>query len=99
MKTKHTKGEWFSCCTKSDPHFLFAKDGNVSICTFTRKQYDGIEIPIEEMQANAKLIAAAPELLEALIEIKKLYGDRTDYIGEYKTAWNNVSNAINKATK
>jgi len=49
--------------------------------------------------ANAKLFAAAPDLLGALIKIKKLYGDRTDYINEYKQAWNEVEIAITKATK
>lgn len=100
METKHTKGEWFSCCTKSDPHFLFAKDGNVAICTFTRKQDDGIEIPIEEMQANAKLIAAAPELLEALKLIADYYiHDKSIDDNEYIDMENKVLNAINKATK
>lgn len=42
---------------------------------------------------------AATELLEALMEIKRLYGDRTDYIGEYKNAWGQAENAIKKATE
>ena len=44
------------------------------------------------------LLLSAPELLEALIEIKRLYGDREDYIDEYKTAWEQVNNAIKKST-
>lgn len=54
---------------------------------------------IDLWEANAKLIAAAPDMLEALKEIKRLYGDRTDYIGEYKNAWEKVENTIKKATE
>lgn len=49
--------------------------------------------------ANAKLIAASPDLLDALIEINGLYGDRDGNIEEYKSAWDNVTNAIKKATE
>jgi hypothetical protein len=64
---KFTKGEWFACCTKSKPHFLFSAEGEITICGFYQKQEMGEDLTIEEMQANAKLIATAPELLDMLV--------------------------------
>lgn len=61
MKTQHTKGEWkigksLRCLVgTNEPEVLAIADCNI----------DG-DINKEEQQANAKLIAAAPELLEAL---------------------------------
>lgn len=66
METKHTKGTWWACCTKSIPHYVFANEGEQTICAMIQKQEMGEDLTVEEMQANAKLIAAAPELLEAL---------------------------------
>jgi hypothetical protein len=62
MKTLHTKGNWK---TILDP----------TMCTVTSDVFGGIcQIPHmgkhkEEHEANALLIAAAPELLEALKEL------------------------------
>ena len=70
MKTKHTQGEWWACCTESTPHFVFQENGEISICSIIKKQDDGTETPIEEVRANAKLIAAAPKLLQGLIDLK-----------------------------
>jgi hypothetical protein len=46
---------------------------------------------------NAHLIEAAPKLLEALQELKRLYGDREDYVGEYKSAWDKANSIIKQA--
>lgn len=75
METKHTKGKWFACCTKSKPHFLFTDNGEKTICAFSQKQDNGIDLPIEEVRANAKLIASAPEMLEMLERISKMHPD------------------------
>jgi len=66
---KGTKGEWFSCCTNAKPHFLFADNGETTICSFFQKQDDGTILNIEEVRANAKLISCAPEMLEMLIKL------------------------------
>ena len=86
MEFKGTKGEWFSCCKDSTPHFLFANDGEQTIASFNIKQDDGTSLPIEDVRANAELIEDAgnvrqkidcslPELLEQrneLLEVLEL---------------------------
>ena len=60
MKTTHTQGEWI------------VEDGNVvkcngaTICTARR-----INVSDEEAEANARLIASSPILLDVLIVIKE----------------------------
>lgn len=73
MKTKHTPGPWFACCTERTPHFVFSESSEKTICGICNNdpkdsKYELLEkvLTIEEARANAKLIAAAPELLEAL---------------------------------
>lgn len=59
MKTKHTHGVWVSSGYRVD---VDVADGLSGICEMSDWMSD------EEMEANAKLIAAAPELLEAEIQ-------------------------------
>lgn len=97
---KHTKGEWLACCLHDKPHFVFANDSEITICSIFQKQDFGFNLPIEEVQANAKLIAAAPELLDAI----KYYFDVLEEVRGKD--WNKspdhvlskMINAINKAT-
>lgn len=105
---KHTKGEWFTCCKDKIPHFVFSKEGEVTICIPCKRQDTGIELSDEEFRANAKLIASAPELLEALIEAKeqiehlawKIHKDGSDFATvTTKETLEIVNKAINKATK
>ena len=95
MKTefKGTKGKWFACCLygNSKPHFLFSEHGETVICSFTQKQEMGKDLTIEEVQANAKLIASAPDLLEALMNIENDNGSIP------KAIWDMRNKAIEKA--
>lgn len=63
MKTKFTKGDgWVSCGYRVDVDIA---DGLSGICEMSDW------MPKEEMEANAKLIAAAPLMLQALLEWKE----------------------------
>lgn len=97
---KHTQGEWFACCKDQKPHFVFSKGGEVTICAPCQKQEMQDDLSDDEFRANAKLIASAPELLEALIEFVNL---ETGNISALKTTpkqrLEKAINAIQKATK
>ena len=70
MKFKGTKGEWFGIEYSGIWNIQsgqFYGDDNLLDCEC---------YPREEVEANAKLIAAAPDLLEALINIRKLAFDK-----------------------
>jgi hypothetical protein len=65
---KHTKGPWLASerLTFSENHkgWIIGPPGGWKVC----EVYPGASDPTEEAAANASLIAAAPELLEALRE-------------------------------
>ena len=97
MKTlKHTPGEWRIdnsnniACGLSD---IFSNvDHKEKIFTIHHN-----EEYIEETEYNAKLIAAAPELLESLLKIKKHYPEMWETMATFIKE--DAENAINKATK
>ena len=63
--SKHTKGEW-----KQDSTTVFIRETHrIGIASIYPQQID------EEQEANAKLIAAAPELLEACLNVNNLYSE------------------------
>lgn len=66
MSYKHTPGPWETCYWLDD-EFSVAQDSpaftRVCVMSYVVKKGNA---PNEEMDANARLIAAAPELLEAL---------------------------------
>ena len=57
---KHTQGEWINLGYRIDVEIA---DGLSGICEMSEWMEE------EEMEANCKLMAAAPELLEALQEL------------------------------
>jgi hypothetical protein len=87
MEFKGTQGKW-----------ELDQDGNSAffINSTERKEFVSVWIEDdeseEEANANAKLIAAAPELLEALIEVVRI-SDRNNI------AWNRSIEVIKKATE
>ena len=99
MKTKHTKN------LKLD-YKLFDLEGRVSwiniesrgkLIAEVKGQHYGVNNNV--CDANAKLFAAAPELLEALIEVKKAIEDMGFQQGNlFKESYYKAKKAINKAT-
>lgn len=98
MNLKHTKGEWWLTPDKSigEKHadYLVIQGHNGSSKNIARV-FKGIDISKEMHDANAKLIAAAPQLLNALIELRKVME-----MGEsYAPALQKAKEAIKKATE
>lgn len=83
---EYTKGPW----SKVTSNGIMTTNGTVVAITTT----DGV-LSKEAKQANARLIAAAPELLEALIELKEWfdYGNHCE-----ERLYNKLEAAIQKAT-
>jgi len=86
---KHTKGEWYINPRASTNVMCNSK--SIANCSGSQSGDN-----LEQEQSNAKLIAAAPELLEALILANRLI---TGYIPALSDDHMKIKNAINKATK
>ncbi len=83
---QHTPGPW-----RGEGRLVFAGTHSVAIA-----QYSGIQSENSESFANARLIAAAPELLEALKHCLSLIEGRGDF--EARMACYNANAAVAKAT-
>ena len=101
METRFTKGEWSACCLDAKPHFVFA--GEKTVCTMlcndkTMPAYEPMEaeVTIDECVANAKLIAAAPDLLAACDEMVKYFD--VENLSQCD-AYYKLKDAIKKATE
>jgi hypothetical protein len=103
-KSTHTQGEWKS----SNRILLHVEMGNQWICqlsnlentnkNFLSDEYDAEEKRLkEEQEANAKLIAAAPDLLQALITIVQGCNDDNGF-SSLAAIEAIAQQAINKAT-
>ena len=101
MTTKHTPGPWIGAGPSfGDPLPRYTteiitesedENGEVrSICELPVAHYD------DENEANAHLIAAAPELLEAVIELKDVC-NRPSAARTRAEAWRKLDKAIAKA--
>jgi len=91
MKTKHTPGPW-----KVDPDYLeeVICSEFVSILPYCTSGFE------EEAEANAKLIAAAPEMLEALKTVDLFLNEvHISHTNESKLSLALVKKVIKKATE
>ena len=96
MKTKHTKGEWGIRFKRrigynASHTIIYADKEGIAenICEF-----DGQN---KQIEANAKLIAAAPEMLDALQKMYDVWYQHKDcYTNEQNEAMFNAYEAINK---
>ena len=85
---KHTKGEWI--INKSLAPFTGLKDEmEISSADMSEPEW----IALCHNEANAKLIAAAPELLQSAMELLSWKGEVPKHCRE------NLQNAIKKATE
>lgn len=88
-KTKHTPGPWYVESTKTT-HFVL-NENEVVICHTEDPMILG------DATANARLIAAAPELLEALYQAAKFFNVHASTPAEFKLR-DYLEDAIAKAT-
>lgn len=84
---KGTPAPWSQLPEESDKPYIRIRGTNIGcrykIANVLTPCYDGVKSrEADETRANACLIASAPELLEALIEIRKLvaYHDKADLV-------------------
>jgi len=70
MESKHTKGEWNYC--------LNWDDKSIEIGTFELENIALVSRAYDEAEANAKLIAAAPEMFDELVKIMETYDKGTE---------------------
>lgn len=104
MKSLHTPGPWiisWNTFNRGEAHGIY-KDGELDLKGYqvaTVNIWPTIDQPGEESgKANALLIAAAPDMLEALINTRNYLMDIL--IGEnYSALFERLNNAILKATK
>lgn len=78
--SKHTKGPWQILPEEADKDYIRIRGtllgGRYKVANVPTPTYEGVHPrEIDETRANAKLIAAAPELLEALERV--LRAERT----------------------
>lgn len=67
--SKHTEGPWSRNIPPITKYPTIYAGRNTHICVVSTR--NGLSLP--ELEANAKLIAAAPDLLEALVNMNALY--------------------------
>ncbi len=103
MKTNHTPGEWYiNTENRNDMTVRNGKKGFV-IAEVTKKGLTHFIGNEAEAEANLKLIAAAPDLLEVALKIKedieigKIHANSVIVKDSY--VWYKLVNAINKATQ
>lgn len=94
---KHTPGPWFEQTGFSDDVEITAesREGMVAICSMELGYTGNIGV---EQEANARLIAAAPDLLGALEEFSREYDGFEDGNGDPCPVLAKARAAIDRAT-
>ena len=103
---KHTKGKWTALpfgLAKEGVTKVFADFGKegFSFGKYICDTYGNEFSDLKECEANAKLIASAPELLESLIELENIVSLLVDFDGKsvYKDETKKARNTIKKVTQ
>lgn len=72
-QTKHTPGPWrIGENAMGDPHTIWAAQPGMSVGGVFDSSYGEDAPPRKQANANARLIAAAPELLDALVLVERI---------------------------
>ncbi len=75
---EYTKGIWKihkEVLNSPQPEYIYGGPDNTHICDFRKLNPNLIDEVLEQQQANACLIAAAPDLLTALETMSLIYQD------------------------
>lgn len=93
--TAHTPGPWIARMKSSTPHVVsIFQDAQDRRCTAFVAICDSTTLP---NAANATLIAAAPDLLDAAIAIRETCPCDNDITQAFNAAWHQMLAAIAKA--
>lgn len=99
METKFTKGEW-SYYQHTPRTFIVGsdKENRQRIIEVIADDCLSNRCSVEEAEANAKLIAAAPDLLEIAMELFKTMSNDSHCVNKYASELMDLDKAIKKAT-
>ena len=96
METKFTKGNWSVSDDTSECYLVKSDDGGLIAFVYDG-DIDDEAIHMDVVEANAKLIAKAPELLEALIAL--VNGCLSDSESDKVVSLRKAKQIIKKATE
>lgn len=94
---KFTPGPWKRIDLRPDPNFDLSPGSMDSIGIMDTNLEENIAFVNPANPANARLISAAPEMLEALIAIKESCPCDDDVTAQFSEAWTKLEFAILKA--
>ena len=88
MGNKYTPGPWYTCLNASEPdqrRYVRSNSSNLPPC----KLLEYVDQPVGEFEANAWLIAAAPEVYVAAVAV-------VDWLAEFvgHEAWQEIRGAL-----
>ena len=99
MNTKHTPGPWVLFKSRKIIQVDIGYEANgTRPCVIGWPGFDSNDLPFAQNEANARLIAAAPDLLEALQELLVLYRHDTALQNGDNVVTVKAHNAIARAT-
>lgn len=103
---EHTEGKWEihkEILNNPQPEYIYGGPNSTHICDFRRLNPCLLDEVLEQQQANARLIAAAPTLLEALNRIANECSEAMEGAGlpefENYGCWMNIAKQAIAKTK